>query len=98
MKAFAYERTAAGASMKFGRGVTDEPDDRVLCMFYLLFSFSQQTVGETVYGVIANRDNPVKKVAYGVVNGNGRGQLSWKDIRSGQTLSRKFTQRKRWGR
>jgi hypothetical protein len=98
MKAFAYERTAAGSSMKFGRGVTDEPDDRVLCMFYLLFSFSQQTVGETVYGVIANRDNPVKKIAYGVVNGNGRGQLSWKDIRSGQTLSRKFTQGKRWGR
>ena len=98
MKAFAYERTSAGASIKFGRGVTEEADDRVLCLFYLLFSFSKQTDTQTLYGVTANRDHPTQKIAYGVVNGNGRGQLSWKDIRSGQTLSRKFTQGKRWGR
>lgn len=40
MRAFAYHTTLQGASVKFGRGVTEEPDDRVLTLFYLIFAFS----------------------------------------------------------
>ena len=98
MKAFAYKRSEKGASVIFGRGVTEEPDDRVLCLLYLLFSFTQKKKGKSALGAASRRDHPghVKGKYLGSVNGSKI--QSFQDIRSGKALRRSLTKKRNFGR
>lgn len=65
MRAFSYEATLQGASVKFGRGVTEEPDDRVLCLLYLIFAFSVRRPNTSTYAASSSeRDYPGQRLRF----------------------------------
>ncbi len=97
MRAFAYENSALGASVKFGRGVNEEPDDRVLALLYLIFSFTIRVGSGSAYGASTTRDHPGQRVKY-----KGRSSLedsgiahSGRDIRRGTEYVRRQRQTQR---
>lgn len=65
MHAFAYEATIQGASVRFGRAITQEPDDRVLAMLYLIFAFTvRRPRRDGVAASSSERDYPGQRIRF----------------------------------
>lgn len=112
MQAFAYERTVQGHTIKFGRGVNNEPDDRVLALLYLIFSFVlfNSMAQESGTGAAAFRKHPKHVEKFGAYSSSSlesRGLQTYVQKRyntsSGQkipgiTKRSKRKGKKKWGR
>jgi hypothetical protein len=81
MRAFAYDKSPQGHTIKFGRGVNKEADDRVLGLLYLVFSFpmfNKKKKSDATPGASAVRKHPMdqqkfKSMGSSSISGMSRG-------------------------